>query len=71
LVDEALRPIVPALQKPKVRMIMEREPPDQASEKIVARLKKEAKLRLCKLRLQRLKDQIRKGQRPLQQKQWK
>jgi 4Fe-4S ferredoxin len=40
LVDEALRPVVPVLQKPKVRMIMEREPPDQASEKIVERLKK-------------------------------
>ncbi len=40
LVDEALGPVVPALQKPKVRMIMEREPPDQASEKIAERLKK-------------------------------
>lgn len=40
LVDEALRPLVPALKKPKVRMIMEHEPADLASEKIVERLKK-------------------------------
>ncbi len=42
LVDEALRPVVPALQKPSIRRIMEREPPEQASEKIVERMKKAA-----------------------------
>ncbi len=40
LVDEALRPVVPILKKPKVRFIMEREPAAQASAKIVERMKK-------------------------------
>jgi len=40
LVDEALKPLVPLLKKPKVRQILEREPAEQASEKIVDRLRK-------------------------------
>ena len=39
LIDEALKPVAPALQKPKARYIMERETPDIASQKIVDRLK--------------------------------
>jgi len=38
LVDEALKPLVPLLKKPKVRQILEREPAMQASEMIVERL---------------------------------
>jgi 4Fe-4S ferredoxin len=41
LVDDALKPLVPLLRKPKVRQILEREPADQASEKIVDRLHKD------------------------------
>jgi 4Fe-4S ferredoxin len=41
LVDKALQPLVPMLKKPKVRQILEREPPEQASEKIVDRLRKD------------------------------
>jgi 4Fe-4S ferredoxin len=49
LVDEALRPVVPILKKPKVRFIMEREPAQVASSKIVERLKKaEAKMEMEK-----------------------
>jgi 4Fe-4S ferredoxin len=40
LVEEALRPVAPILKKPKVRFIMEREPAQVASAKIVERLKK-------------------------------
>lgn len=40
LVDEALKPVVPILKKTKIRQIMEREPPEAASEKIAERLKK-------------------------------
>jgi 4Fe-4S ferredoxin len=40
LVDEALRPVVPILKKPKVRFIMEREPAQVACAKIVERMKK-------------------------------
>ncbi|VVB70977.1 Polyferredoxin protein MvhB [uncultured archaeon] len=43
LVDKALAPVAPMLKKPKVRQILEREPADQASTKIVERLHKEAK----------------------------
>ena len=39
--DEALKPLLPLLKKPKVRQIMERETPDEASSKIVERLHKE------------------------------
>mgnify|MGYP000906011373 FL=1 len=38
-VDEALKPLVPLLAKPRVRQIMENEPPDKASQKIVERLR--------------------------------
>ena len=41
LVDEALKPLVPLLKKPKVRQILEREPAEQASEMIVERLRKD------------------------------
>ena len=41
LVDDALKPLVPLLRKPKVRQILEREPAEQASEKIVDRLHKD------------------------------
>jgi len=41
MVDEALQPLAALLKKPKVRSIMERELPEQASEEIVERLKKE------------------------------
>ncbi len=41
LIDEALKPVAPALHKPKARYIMEREPPGIASQKIVDRLKKQ------------------------------
>jgi hypothetical protein len=41
LVDHALKPLVPLLKKPKVRQILEQEPADQASEKIVDRLRKD------------------------------
>lgn len=40
LVEERLRPLEPMLRKPKVRSIMERETPEEASAKIVERLKK-------------------------------
>lgn len=39
MVDEAIKPLVPLLAKPKVRQIMENEPPDRASQKIVERLR--------------------------------
>jgi 4Fe-4S ferredoxin len=49
LVEEALRPVVPVLKKPKTRFIMEREPAIVASAKIVERLKKaEAKKQIEK-----------------------
>jgi len=49
LVEEALRPVVPILKKPKTRFIMEREPAKVASDKIVERLKKaEAKKQIEK-----------------------
>ncbi len=41
LVEERLKPLEPMLRKPKVRSIMERETPEEASSKIVERLKKE------------------------------
>ncbi len=41
LVEERLRPLEPMLKKPKVRSIMERETPEEASEKIAERMKKE------------------------------
>ena len=41
LVDEALKPLVPLLKKPKVRQILEREPAEQASEMIMERLHKD------------------------------
>jgi 4Fe-4S ferredoxin len=41
LVDEALKPLLPLLKKPKVRQILEREPAEQASEMIVERLHKD------------------------------
>lgn len=41
LVEERLKPLEPILVKPKVRQIMERETPEEASEKIVERLRKE------------------------------
>ena len=45
LVEEALRPVVSVLKKPKVRFIMEREPAKEASAKIVERMKSaEAKM---------------------------
>ena len=40
LVGERLKPLEPMLRKPKVRSIMERETPEEASAKIVERLKK-------------------------------
>lgn len=40
LLDQALTPVVPLLRKPKVRYILESEPPEAASEKIVARMNK-------------------------------
>lgn len=41
LVDEAIGPIMPILRRPKVRQILEREPPEKASEMILNRVKKE------------------------------
>ena len=41
LVDEAISSLEPILKKPKVRQIMERENPEEASAKIMQRLKKE------------------------------
>lgn len=41
LVDEALKPLLPMLKKPRIRQIMEQETPEQASSKIVERLHKE------------------------------
>ena len=41
LVDEALKPLLPLLKKPKIRQIMEQETPEEASSKIVERLHKE------------------------------
>jgi len=41
LLDEALGPMVLALKKPKARYIMEREPPEEASQKILDRIRKE------------------------------
>jgi len=41
MVDEALAPIMPVLKKPKARQIMENEPPEEASRKIVERLRKQ------------------------------
>jgi 4Fe-4S ferredoxin len=40
MVEERLKPLEPMLRKPKVRSIMERETPEEASAKIVERLKK-------------------------------
>ncbi len=40
LVEERLKPLEPMLRKPKVRSIVERETPEEASAKIVERLKK-------------------------------
>lgn len=40
LVNQALEPVVPILRKPKVRQILEHEPPEEAASKIVARMKK-------------------------------
>ena len=45
MVDEALKPLVPMLAKPKIRQIMENEPPDKASQKIVERLHEAEKKR--------------------------
>lgn len=42
LVDEALKPVMPALEKPKARKIMESEAPEEASKKIVERMRKGA-----------------------------
>ncbi|HON36060.1 MAG TPA: 4Fe-4S binding protein [Methanothrix sp.] len=39
MVDEAIKPLLPLLTRPKVRQIMENEPPDRASEKIIERLR--------------------------------
>lgn len=39
-VNEVLNPIEPLLKKPKVRQILEREPAEQASQRIVERLRK-------------------------------
>jgi 4Fe-4S ferredoxin len=41
LMDEALKPLETLLKKPKVRQILEREPADEASRKIVERLRKD------------------------------
>ena len=41
LVDEALKPLEPLLRKPKIRQILEREPAEEASRKIVERLHKD------------------------------
>ena len=41
LVEEALKPLEPLLRKPKVRQILEREPAEEASKKIVERLRKD------------------------------
>lgn len=38
MVDEALKPLDEILKKPKVRQILEKEPPEEASRKIVQRL---------------------------------
>jgi 4Fe-4S ferredoxin len=40
LVEEALRPVLPVLRKPKVRGVMEKEPADKASAKILERMAK-------------------------------
>ena len=40
LVDEAVRPLAELLKKPKVRQILEKEPADEASRKIIERLEK-------------------------------
>ncbi len=40
-VNKALKPLLPLLKKPKIRQIMERETPEEASSKIVERLQKE------------------------------
>jgi len=40
LVDEAVRPLAELLKKPKVRQILEKEPADVASQKIIERLEK-------------------------------
>jgi predicted Zn-dependent protease len=45
MVDEALKPLVPMLAKPKIRQIMENEPPDKAIQKIVERLHEAEKKR--------------------------
>ena len=45
MVNEALKPLVPLLEKPRVRQIMENEPPDQASQKIMDRLHKDEEKR--------------------------
>ena len=45
LVDEAISSLEPILEKPKVRQIMERESPEEASAKIVQRLRKEGMAR--------------------------
>jgi 4Fe-4S ferredoxin len=42
LIDDALLPLVPALKKPKIRYILEREKPEVASNEIMARIKKAA-----------------------------
>lgn len=51
MVEEALMPIMPVLRKPKARQIMEREAPEEASRKIVERMRKEeAKMEEAKKR---------------------
>jgi len=40
LVDRVLEPVVPIIKKPKVRQILEHEPPEEAASQIVARMKK-------------------------------
>jgi len=40
-VEEALKPLEDLLRKPKVRQILEREPAEEASKKIVERLRKD------------------------------
>lgn len=42
LVDEALKPVMPALEKTKARKIMESEAPEEASKKIVERIRRGA-----------------------------
>ena len=41
LVNEALKPLEPLLRKPKIRQILEKEPAEEASRKIVERLHKD------------------------------